>query len=660
MTSEPRGGDEDAADGNPPMRVMTGRVSRATQTEDDALPIDLFRLSCLGLMVGVITGLGAAVFRGLIGLVHNLFFLGQFSTSYDASTFTPLGPWGAFVVLVPVAGGLIVTWLVSTFAPEARGHGVPEVMDAIYFKRGIIRPVVAVVKSLASAFAIGTGAAVGREGPIIQIGSALGSMLGQTVRMTAGQRITLVAAGAGAGIAATFNTPIGGVLFATELMMPEISVNTFLPVALATGTATFVGRLFFGSAPAFLVPAQLGAIPDRPGSALTLVLYAALGVVAGIGAALLTHGLHLAEDVFERVSGRYARHALGMLIVGAMMYLLMRYAGHYFVEGVGYATIQATLYGQLQGGALLIFLALCKTLATSVSLGSGSSGGVFSPSLFIGATLGGAFAAVIQSVLPGAPVSAPAFAMVGMGAMVGGGTGAAMTAVAMIFEMTRDYDIVLPMIIAVAVSLATRRLLCRESIYTLKLVRRGHAIPNALHANMFLVQNAAQVMETDVLVHDADVPFRDILGHMDGPPFRHVVVTCNGEIEGVLRINTGLRRAVSYDNPSVTLGLLAQRNFIVVEPSDAAFDVISKLRQKRAVMAVVVAPRKESGTQEVVGVIAKEHIADAVASSIMIFPERRHECAHFWRRGQRHHHGSASSRSVERDATKEVRHESES
>ncbi len=411
--------------------------------EDSVVPVALYWLCFLALLVGIVTGLGAVVFRDLIGLVHNALFLGRLSFAYDASHFTPAAPWGVFVVLVPVVGGLGVTWLVSTFAPEARGHGVPEVMDAIYYKRGAIRPVVAVVKSLASALAIGSGAAVGREGPIIQIGSALGSTLGQVVQMTAGQRITLVAAGAGAGIAATFNTPIGGVLFATELMMPEISVNTFLPVAIATGTATFIGRLFFGAAPAFFVPAQLGAIPNQPGSAFTLILYALLGAVAGAAAALLIRALHWAEDAFDRVPGRYRRHTLGMLIVGVMMYLLFRFADHYYVEGVGYSTIQATLYGQLQGGAFLLMLALCKTVATSVSLGSGSSGGVFSPSLFIGATLGAAFASVVAMAVPGAPVSAPAFAMVGMGAMVGGGTGAAMTAVAMIFEMTRDYDIVL-------------------------------------------------------------------------------------------------------------------------------------------------------------------------------------------------------------------------
>ncbi|QGZ59288.1 chloride channel protein [Paraburkholderia acidiphila] len=636
------------------VRVAAASAPPVAMPDDDAQPVSLYQLCFHAFLVGIVTGLGAVVFRGLIGGVHNAFFLGRLSFAYDASRFTPAAPWGAWVILVPVAGSIVVTWLVSTFAPEAKGHGVPEVMDAIYFRSGIIRPVVAIVKSLASAFAIGTGAAVGREGPIIQIGSALGSTLGQAIPMAVGQRITLVAAGAGAGIAATFNTPIGGVLFATELMMPEISVNTFLPVALATGTATFVGRLFFGGEPAFLVPAQLGALPNQPGSALTMMLYAVLGIATGAAAALLIRALHWAEDGFERIPGRYGRHAFGMLLVGLLMYVLMRQAGHYYVSGVGYATIQATLYGQLQGGLFLLLLALAKTLATSVSLGSGSSGGVFSPSLFIGATLGAALASAFQSLLPGVPISGPAFAMVGMGAMVGGGTGAAMTAVAMIFEMTRDYDIVLPMIIAVAFSLGTRRLLSPESIYTLKLARRGHIIPNALHANMFLVQSARQVMETDVLVLDADVPFRDLLRSPDDPAFRHVVVTRNGKIHGVLRINTGLRRAVSRDDPSVTLGRLAQHNYIVVDESDAAFDVISQLRQHRATMAVVTTGN-QSGPLQVSGVIAKEHIADAVASSIRIFPAG---ASNGTRRGNGMNRGSQHE-IAERAARKEGRHETE-
>ena len=301
--------------------IDTGPTA-AERNEREIRPLNLAALSALAFGIGIVTGLGAVLFRDLIGLIHNLLFLGTVAVDYDANLFTPLSPWGPFVILVPVVGAVIVTFLVNNFAPEARGHGVPEVMDAIYYNSGRIRPVVALVKSLASAVAIGSGAAVGREGPIIQIGSAIGSTLGQIVRMTPGQRITLVAAGAGAGIAATFNTPIGGVMFAIELMMPEVSVATFLPIALATGTATFVGRLFFGSQPAFLVPQVSPLATVDATTALTLVLYAVLGIIAGLAATAFIRGLHLAEDLFDRIGNRYIRHMVGMLMVGVLIYAL--------------------------------------------------------------------------------------------------------------------------------------------------------------------------------------------------------------------------------------------------------------------------------------------------------------------------------------------------
>ncbi len=253
------------------------------------------------------------VFRALIGLIHNIAFLGVFAFAYDASIFTPPSPWGAFVILVPVIGGLIVTFLITNFAPEARGHGVPEVMDAIYYKEGVIRPVVAVIKSLASALSIGTGAAVGREGPIIQIGAAFGSTLGQIMRMAPWQRITLVAAGAGAGIAATFNTPIGGVMFAIELMMPELSARTFLPVALATGTATFVGRIFFGIHPAFAVPATLLTSQQPASLTAAAALCAARRADRPRRRPPSSAALSFAEDVFERIGNPYLRNIIGML-----------------------------------------------------------------------------------------------------------------------------------------------------------------------------------------------------------------------------------------------------------------------------------------------------------------------------------------------------------
>lgn len=595
--------------------------SRDQHAAENARRLNLLWLCALALIVGAITGLGAVAFRALIGLVHNLLFLGRASIAYDSNLFTPASPWGPYVILVPVVGGIGVTFIVNTFAPEAKGHGVPEVMDAIYYKRGVIRPIVAVAKSLASALSIGSGAAVGREGPIIQIGSALGSTLGQIIRMSMAQRIILVAAGAGAGIASTFNTPIGGVLFATELMLPEISVNTFLPVAIATGTATFIGRLFFGARPAFDIPADLLSLPLTSGGAITLLLYAVLGAVIGIAAALFVFVLHWLEDAFDKVPGSYTRHILGMLLVGVMIYALMRWGGHYYVEGVGYATIQATLMGQIPAAGFLLLLYACKLLATSLSLGSGASGGIFSPSLFMGATLGGAFAGLATMIFPGLPISLPAFAMVGMGSMVGSGTGAAMTAVAMVFEMTRDYDIVLPMILAVAVALGVRRMVSRENIYTMKLVRRGHPIPKALHANMFLVRSAQDTMERDFLLIDEAATFNEFLRQSEGTTgMRHVVVTRGNIIVGAIRVNTDLRKTVSAAAHDVLMGALVQRNYTIVRTADAVFDVIARLRRRGAAIGIVVDGPGRPRADKVVGVITKEHIADEVASSVSMYP----------------------------------------
>jgi chloride channel protein, CIC family len=577
-------------------------------------------MSLLALLVGVVTGLGAVGFRDLIGLIHNLFFVGHLSVRYDANLFTPASPWGAFVILVPVVGALAVTFLVNRFAPEARGHGVPEVMDAIYYGGGVIRPVVAVVKSLASAIAIGTGAAVGREGPIIQIGSALGSTLGQVVRMLPGERIILVAAGAGAGIAATFNTPIGGVLFAIELMMPEVSARTFLPVALATGTATFIGRFFFGQQPSFRVP-PLPPLSVSIESALSLCLYALLGALTGVAAAGFVRGLHLLEDLFERIKGSYSRHVLGMLMVGLLMYGLFRAFGHYFVEGVGYATIQAVLLGQLTAAGLMGLLFICKLLATTLSLGSGSSGGIFSPSLFMGATIGGAFGALIKAVHLPLAINVPSFAIVGMGAMVGGGTGAAMTAVTMIFEMTRDYDIVLPMILAVALSVGVRRLLSRENIYTLKLFRRGHSVPKALQANMFLVRRAKEVMGRDVVFAQGSESVERFLAHPEhGGGIRHVVVSEGQRIIGVIRVNTALRHASAAGQADIYMRDIASRSYTVVYEDDIVFNIIEDMWRTGAVMAVVIREHGLPLISDVVGVISKEHVADSVASSIAVYP----------------------------------------
>ena len=239
----------------------------------------------------------------------------------------------------------------------------------------------------------------------------------------------------------------------------------------------------------------------------------------------------------------------------------------------------------------------------------------------MGATLGGAFAGLASSLLPGLPISVPAFAMVGMGAMVGSGTGAAMTAVAMVFEMTRDYDIVLPMVLAVAVALGVRRMLSRENIYTMKLVRRGHPIPRALHANMFLVRSAADVMDPDVILVDEAARFTDILRLTeDAGGLRHLVITRGNLIVGVLRVNTRLRQTVSAAAADVLMGSLAQRNFTIVRRDAVMFDVIARLWRRHAAMGIVVDGRRRlPRVDDVVGVITREHVADEVARSVRVY-----------------------------------------
>ena len=276
----------------------------SAETNVDAQPLGIVTMTLMALAVGLVAGFGAVLFRGLIAFFHNLLFRGQIAFIYDANVHSAASPWAAGVVLVPVVGAVGVAFLVKMFAPEAKGHGVPEVMDAIYYDSGRIRPVVAVVKSMASALSIGSGGAVGREGPIIQIGSAFGSTLGQVIRMPDHQRVTLVAAGAAGGIAATFNTPIGGLVFAIELLLPAVNATTLLPVALATVTATYVGRYFLGLQPALNTPelmipsVHLDSVAEYP-------CYVVLGLLIGLLGTLLTRAIYWSEDRFDALPGNY-------------------------------------------------------------------------------------------------------------------------------------------------------------------------------------------------------------------------------------------------------------------------------------------------------------------------------------------------------------------
>lgn len=445
-------------------------------------------------LVGIIAAIAAWGFHLLIGFVHNLLFLGSFSSLYDSNLHVSVNPWGWGIIFVPVLGAVFVAWLVKNFAPEAKGHGVPEVMQAIHNKEGLIRPRVAIVKSLASAISIGTGASVGREGPIVQVGSAFGSMLGQIFPMNAENRSLLVAAGAGAGIAATFNVPLGGLIFAMELLMRRITVHSMLIVSTATVTATFIGRAIIGQYPSFNFPDLQTSLPEMV-SLQTMLLLVALAVIGGLISAGFIRALYWAEDKFDELhDSYYLKHILGMFCVGIMLYLMIEFTGKYYVQGTGDATLADILTHVLSDTKFLLLLCVLKLLSTCLSLGSGASGGVFSPSLFMGATLGAAFACITDWSIANPTAEILLFAAAGMVAMVAGTTGAILTAVVILLEMTAAYGLILPLMIVSAVAAVTRHWFVAETIYTMKLTRRGDIVPQGLQS---IVENANNKRKED-------------------------------------------------------------------------------------------------------------------------------------------------------------------
>lgn len=569
----------------------------------------LVALCFYALAVGMVTSVGAYVLRGLMALFHNIFFQAKFSFVYDANVFDATQPWGPWIILAPVVGGLIVVWLVQTFAPEARGHGVPEVMDAIYYKGGRIRMAVIFIKSIASALSIGSGASVGREGPIIQIGSGIGSSIGRLFNLPTWQTITLVAAGAGAGIAATFNTPLGGVMFALELMLPEVSSRTFLPVVIATGAATYFGWLFFGFEPAFLVPVTGLPEVSFPNSVGFLPFYVLLGVLCGVASAAFVRLLAWMEDLFDdHIPGNaYTRNMIGMFAVGLLIYLMQRTTGHGHVDGVGYATIQAVLTGEINIGWLLALLFAAKLLATTLSLGSGASGGIFSPSLFMGATLGGSLGALLSAVWPGLGVNSLTLAVIGMAAVVGSGTGAAMTAILMIFEMTRDYAAIVPSIVAVAIALGIRRTLSYENIYTIKLARRGHHIPRERHSHMFMIRHAGDVM----------MPVRGIVTEDE---LVAATAKARGGDEGYLIVREGGRIAgLAQVGGTVDPGeATITRDFIVTRSNGFIREVMGRMSRspRKPKLAIVVDRPGIPRPQDVLGVVTRQTIADTIIADL--------------------------------------------
>lgn len=439
----------------------------------------------LALLVGAGAGGGAVGFRYLVDWL-TVAFTGQKDYSDAAGAASPhfpgLGMY--FVVLAPVLGGLIYGPLVDRFAKEARGHGVPEVMLAMAERGGRIGPKVVVVKALASALCIGSGGSVGREGPIVQVGSALGSSFGQALRMPDSRLRLLVACGAAGGISATFNAPIAGVFFALELILRNFRTESFGVVVLASVTADVIARAVFGGEPFLALPSF------DLNSPIEYLFYAVLGIIAAAAGVLFIKVLYGTEDIADRLwpGPEWLRPAAGGVLLGLLLLALPQ------MYGVGYAVLESGIRGEYVMWFLLVLL-VGKVFATSLTIAIGGSGGVFAPSLVMGAMLGTAFGMAVNAAFPAIAGSPGAYGLVGMGAVFAGAARAPITAVLIIFELTGTYAIILPLMFAIALAAGMSNLLSHETIYTLKLRRRGIDVMKGRSANLMEVLTVADAMQ---------------------------------------------------------------------------------------------------------------------------------------------------------------------
>lgn len=517
------------------------------------------------LLIGLGAGAGAVGFRYLI-LGFGYVFTGHADPSGLGHVTHPLVPQlGIYsVVLVPVIGGLLYGPLIARWAPEARGHGVPEVMYSVNRLGGRIRPRVAVVKSLASAICIGAGGSVGREGPIVQIGSALASAFGQRVGVSTTQLRLLVACGAAGAISATFNAPIAGSLFGLELILRDYSTRSLGPVVVSSVAASAVGRSVFGNDPFLVVPAV------SIGSPAELLLYAGLGVVAcGVGLSFMRI-LYAMEDLADRIwnGPEWARPACGGLLLGLLLLAVPQ------VYGVGYPVLENAVDGKYVVLAL-VGLLVAKLAATSLTLAIGGSGGIFAPSLFMGAMVGSAYGAVAHGLAPNLVPMASVFGLVGMGAVFAATAGTPLTAGMIVFELTGQAGLIVPLMATILVSSGLAAATTRDTIYTLKLRRRGIEIDaRANRSMMHATVGEAMRQLPDRLA--PSVPVQDVAARMsergeDTLP----VVDENGTLVGIVTASD-VAQGLDDDQPAAPVADIA-REVVALHFDDSLDDAIRVL-----------------------------------------------------------------------------------
>lgn len=535
-------------------------------------------------VIGILTGLGSAGFTKLIEMARQL-------------CYSDNGLYGGrnyFLILLPGVGALLVGLITYFFAREAKGHGVPEVMDAIARKDAVIRPRVAVAKAVASALTIGSGGSAGTEGPIIQIGAAIGSSLGQYLQIVRHNMPVLVGCGAAAGISAIFHAPIAGVLFALEIFLRELNFKTFSPVLIASVMSSVTVSAILGKNDALFPLVH----PDTVYRFLWFELgnYVVLGLLCSVMAVIFIRLLYATEDFFDWLRVHpVVKPVIGALGLGILGLVSVHLLGDSITEeptifGNGYRMIGRCIGARVAEGTsalnltivLLGVLALLKTVATCCTLGSGGSGGVFAPSLFLGAVTGYAFGLGLENWALFPNIHPETYALVGMASVVAATTHAPMAAIIILFEMTRNYQVILPAMFSATLAMAMAQLLFRDSVYSLKLRRRGVHFESRADTAILRRLTVKMVMDSPCAVIYDDLPLQDVIDQaVDFKTADFIVTDHGGNYQGLLAtedLRTALMQPESV--PFLVAGELARRKIPSVSPDDTLdkiLDIFSRL-----------------------------------------------------------------------------------
>jgi len=550
---------------------MVERDSLDYRIARDAQPSANFRLllvSVLAAIIGIGAGVIAFLLYHLIAIFTNLFFFQRFSTELPSLQDNHLG---LLVIVVTVLGGLVVGVMAKYGSDKIRGHGIPEAMEAVLTNRSRIAPKVAILKPISAAIAIGTGGPFGAEGPIIQTGGAVGSIIGQVIRTTAAERKVLLACGAAAGMAATFSTPIAAVILAIELLLFEFKSRSFIPLVIASTLATSVHFMLMGRGPMFEVgPTDFGVPAGLP-------FYVVLGVLCGLAAVVFSRALYWVEDMFEKLPvDAMWWPAIGGVALGVIGYFVPR------VLGVGYDTITDILNGRLPLTILLTVM-IFKSVALLLTLGSGTSGGLLAPMFMAGAAMGAAFALIVNSVVPGAHLSPGAYALVGMAAVFGAASRATFTFIIFAFEITRDYNAILPLMLVSVIAQGVALLFMRDSIMTEKLARRGLRVQQEYEADLLRQVSVGDVMDKNPPTVPSSMKLSDLAARIsEGDPLLTKrqgipIVDAQNRLVGIITRGDVLRALEENVDGNKTVIDAGSDTLVVAYPDEALHDAVAKM-----------------------------------------------------------------------------------